>query len=147
MDHTFRFSMDLKSISSFHVISHILDLTPSACVASFSGSDSGPGTMVASGSPHNPLLNKCIFLMPCWEKDPHAPRVEDATEFLAGHRIVPVVSHVLDGLESAEEGFELLKRGDQFAHFYKFHDSIVLAMWFILKGHQTACYCCGEDFL
>ena len=40
--------------------------------------------------------------------------MKNATEFLAEHRIVPVVSHVLDGLESAEEGFELLKRGDQF---------------------------------
>ncbi|KAF8802847.1 NAD(P)-binding protein [Phlegmacium glaucopus] len=40
--------------------------------------------------------------------------MKDATEFLAKHCIVPVVSHVLDGLESAEEGFELLKKGDQF---------------------------------
>lgn len=38
----------------------------------------------------------------------------DATKFLAQHRIVPPISHVLDGLESAEEGFELMKRGDQF---------------------------------
>ncbi|KAF5344395.1 hypothetical protein D9756_011350 [Leucocoprinus leucothites] len=38
----------------------------------------------------------------------------EATNFLAQHRIVPLVSHVLDGLESAEEGFEILKRGDQF---------------------------------
>ncbi|KAF8876125.1 hypothetical protein CPB84DRAFT_1883223 [Gymnopilus junonius] len=40
--------------------------------------------------------------------------MKDATDFLATHRIVPIVSHVLDGLESAEEGFELIKRGDQF---------------------------------
>ena len=40
--------------------------------------------------------------------------MKKATEFLAEHRIVPVVSHVLDGLESAEEGFELLKKGNQF---------------------------------
>ncbi|CAA7271074.1 unnamed protein product [Cyclocybe aegerita] len=40
--------------------------------------------------------------------------LKDATDFLAKHRIIPIVSHVLDGLESAEEGFELLKRGDQF---------------------------------
>jgi NADPH-dependent curcumin reductase CurA len=33
---------------------------------------------------------------------------------LSEHRIVPVVSHVLDGLEAADDGFELLKRGDQF---------------------------------
>lgn len=38
----------------------------------------------------------------------------DATDFLAQHKIVPVVSHVLDGLESAEEGFELMRRGGQF---------------------------------
>ncbi|KAJ8583566.1 NAD(P)-binding protein [Rhizopogon salebrosus TDB-379] len=41
----------------------------------------------------------------------------DATQFLSEHRIVPVVSHVLDGLEAADEGFELLKRGDQFGKF------------------------------
>lgn len=38
----------------------------------------------------------------------------DATKFLSEQRIVPVVSHVLEGLEAAEEGYELLKRGDQF---------------------------------
>ncbi|KAG1734330.1 hypothetical protein EDB19DRAFT_1911189 [Suillus lakei] len=38
----------------------------------------------------------------------------DATKFVSEHRIVPVVSHVLEGLEAAEEGFELMKRGDQF---------------------------------
>lgn len=38
----------------------------------------------------------------------------DATDFLSSHRIVPIVSHVLDGLEQAEEGFEILKRSDQF---------------------------------
>jgi D-arabinose 1-dehydrogenase-like Zn-dependent alcohol dehydrogenase len=38
----------------------------------------------------------------------------DATNFIAQHRVVPVVSHVLDGLESAEEGFKLMERGDQF---------------------------------
>jgi len=40
--------------------------------------------------------------------------LKDATEFIAQHRIVPIVSHVVDGLESAKQGFELLKRGDQF---------------------------------
>ena len=40
--------------------------------------------------------------------------MKDATKFLAKHRFVPVVSHVLDGLEAAEEGFELLNKGDQF---------------------------------
>lgn len=38
----------------------------------------------------------------------------DATNFMARHRIVPVVSHVLPGLESACEGFKILKRSDQF---------------------------------
>lgn len=40
--------------------------------------------------------------------------LKDATAFIAQHRIVPIVSHVLDGLESAEQGFELIKRGEQF---------------------------------
>lgn len=40
--------------------------------------------------------------------------LKDATDFIAQHRIVPIISHVVDGLESAEQGFELLKRGDQF---------------------------------
>ncbi|KAL0946427.1 hypothetical protein HGRIS_012650 [Hohenbuehelia grisea] len=38
----------------------------------------------------------------------------DATDFIAKHKIVPAVSHTLDGLESAEEGFELIKHGDHF---------------------------------
>jgi len=38
----------------------------------------------------------------------------EATNFVSENRIVPVVSHVLEGLEAADEGFELLKRGDQF---------------------------------
>ncbi|KAF8438174.1 NAD-P-binding protein [Boletus edulis BED1] len=38
----------------------------------------------------------------------------DATRFMAEHAIVPVVSHVLEGLGSAEQGFELMKRGSQF---------------------------------
>ncbi|EMD38123.1 hypothetical protein CERSUDRAFT_113271 [Gelatoporia subvermispora B] len=38
----------------------------------------------------------------------------DATNFIAEHRIVPAVSQVLDGLEDAETGFQLLQRGDQF---------------------------------
>jgi hypothetical protein len=40
--------------------------------------------------------------------------LQDATAFIAKHRIVPIVSHVLDGLESADAGFDLIKRGDQF---------------------------------
>lgn len=38
----------------------------------------------------------------------------DATKFIAEHQIVPVVSHVLENLASSEEGFELLKSGEQF---------------------------------
>jgi len=38
----------------------------------------------------------------------------DATHFLAKHKFTPVVSHVLNGLESAERGFEVMGRGDQF---------------------------------
>ncbi|KAI0672793.1 NAD(P)-binding protein [Trametes maxima] len=38
----------------------------------------------------------------------------DATNFLAEQRIVPIVSHILDGLEAAELGFQLLERGDHF---------------------------------
>lgn len=38
----------------------------------------------------------------------------DATEFLSQKRIEPIVSHVLDGLESADEGFRLIQRGDHF---------------------------------
>lgn len=40
--------------------------------------------------------------------------LRDATLFLAEKRITPVVSHVLDGLQSAEQGFELMQRGGQF---------------------------------
>lgn len=37
----------------------------------------------------------------------------DATDFISKHRINPEVSHVLRGLEDAEEGFKLLQAGDQ----------------------------------
>ncbi|KAJ7726155.1 NAD(P)-binding protein [Mycena maculata] len=37
-----------------------------------------------------------------------------ATAFLAEHKIVPVVSTVLPGLEAAERGFEMMKNGEQF---------------------------------
>ncbi|KAI6116160.1 hypothetical protein F5141DRAFT_650108 [Pisolithus sp. B1] len=39
--------------------------------------------------------------------------LKEATAFMAEHQIVPVVSHVLQGLEAAEEGFLLLQRGEQ----------------------------------
>jgi D-arabinose 1-dehydrogenase-like Zn-dependent alcohol dehydrogenase len=38
----------------------------------------------------------------------------EATDFIAKHKIVPVVSNISDGLESFEEGFEAMKRGSQF---------------------------------
>lgn len=38
----------------------------------------------------------------------------DAARFVAEHHIVPIVSHTLDGLESAEEGFKLLEGGNHF---------------------------------
>ncbi|KAI4522123.1 NAD(P)-binding protein [Schizophyllum commune Loenen D] len=40
--------------------------------------------------------------------------LEDATTFMAKHKIVPVVSDVLDGLDAVEQGFDLIKRGGQF---------------------------------
>jgi D-arabinose 1-dehydrogenase-like Zn-dependent alcohol dehydrogenase len=40
--------------------------------------------------------------------------MKDATKYLEEHKIVPVVSHVLPGLEAAEEGFELMRTGQQF---------------------------------
>lgn len=39
--------------------------------------------------------------------------LRDATAFLAKHKIVPVVSSVLDGLENAEAGFEMMAAGSQ----------------------------------
>ena len=38
----------------------------------------------------------------------------DATTFMAQHKLVPVVSHVLKGLESVEEGFQALENMDHF---------------------------------
>ncbi|KAL4244887.1 Zinc-type Alcohol Dehydrogenase-like protein [Abortiporus biennis] len=38
----------------------------------------------------------------------------EATAFISKHKIVPVVSSVLDGLESAEEGFKIIEGGSQF---------------------------------
>ena len=38
----------------------------------------------------------------------------DATAFMEKHLIVPVVSDVLTGLDAAEEGFEIMKKGTQF---------------------------------
>jgi len=40
--------------------------------------------------------------------------LQAATDFIAQHQITPIVSHVIDGLERAEEGFQLLARGDRF---------------------------------
>ncbi|KAF5334505.1 hypothetical protein D9611_013792 [Ephemerocybe angulata] len=40
--------------------------------------------------------------------------LEDATEFISTHKIVPIVSHVFEGLDSAEAGFAVLDKGEQF---------------------------------
>jgi len=37
----------------------------------------------------------------------------NATAFLSEHKMVPVVSDVVDGLDHCEEGFELMKKGGQ----------------------------------
>lgn len=38
----------------------------------------------------------------------------EATNFVAEHQIIPVVSTVLEGLESSHKGFDILKTGSQF---------------------------------
>ena len=38
----------------------------------------------------------------------------EATQFLSEHGIVPIVAKVLEGLENAEEGFEMMKKGEGF---------------------------------
>ena len=38
----------------------------------------------------------------------------EATNFIQKHHIVPVVSHVINGLDRFEEGFKLMAHGDQF---------------------------------
>lgn len=40
--------------------------------------------------------------------------MQDSTDFVAQHKIVPVISHVFDGLENAEKAFETMKNGEQF---------------------------------
>jgi D-arabinose 1-dehydrogenase-like Zn-dependent alcohol dehydrogenase len=44
--------------------------------------------------------------------------LQATTDFIAQHWITPVVSRVLDGLENAEEGFELLARGEHFGKIF-----------------------------
>ncbi|KAF8601509.1 NAD-P-binding protein [Ceratobasidium sp. AG-I] len=43
-----------------------------------------------------------------------AAELREATQFAAKHKIKPIVSAVLDGLENAEEGFEMLAAGKEF---------------------------------
>jgi len=38
----------------------------------------------------------------------------DATDFIAEKKLVPIISHTVDGLESIERGFEILEKGEQF---------------------------------
>lgn len=40
--------------------------------------------------------------------------LEDATNFITEKKLVPVISHIIDGLESIEKGFEVLEKGEQF---------------------------------
>jgi len=40
--------------------------------------------------------------------------LEDATKFITEKKLVPVISHTIDGLESIEAGFEILEKGEQF---------------------------------
>lgn len=40
--------------------------------------------------------------------------MKDATAFMEEHKVVPIVSDVLKGLDAVEQGFELMKRGGQF---------------------------------
>ena len=43
--------------------------------------------------------------------------LEDATNFIAEEKLVPVVSHTINGLELIEGGFEILEKGEQFGKF------------------------------
>ena len=40
--------------------------------------------------------------------------LKDATDFIAEKKLVPIISHVVDGLESIEDGIETLEKGEQF---------------------------------
>jgi len=40
--------------------------------------------------------------------------LEDATNFIVEKKLIPVISHTIDGLESIETGFEILEKGEQF---------------------------------
>ncbi|KAK7693879.1 hypothetical protein QCA50_003452 [Cerrena zonata] len=53
----------------------------------------------------------------------------EGTEFLAKHKIVPLVSHILNGLESAEEGLSVIAKGEQFGKVVIRirHDSVISA--------------------
>lgn len=53
----------------------------------------------------------------------------EGTEFLAKHKIVPLVSHIFNGLESAEEGFSVIAKGEQFGKVVIRigHDSVISA--------------------
>jgi NADPH-dependent curcumin reductase CurA len=40
--------------------------------------------------------------------------LRDATKFCEEHKLIPQVSHVLEGLENAPEGYDLLNTREQF---------------------------------
>lgn len=69
------------------------------------------GRVVVYGMIANPKIN---FPMREVLKHHHPIDLKDATAFMAEHWIVPVVSHVSQGLEAAGDGFSLLQRGEQF---------------------------------
>jgi len=67
-----------------------------------------------------------------------------ASDFIAQHRIAPVVSgsRVLDGLENAEEGFELqvLARGEHFGKTVIRMDGGSISAELLLRASTTSIY-------
>lgn len=51
-----------------------------------------------------------------------AAELREATRFAAEHKIKPVVSAVLDGLENAEKGFEMLAAGKEVSQAFLLPD-------------------------
>lgn len=56
-----------------------------------------------------------------------------AVKFIGEHEIVPVVDTVLTGLDEAEKGFQLLKRGGQFGK--------VSFLFFLGDSRPRTCTC------
>ncbi|KAG7442484.1 NAD-P-binding protein [Guyanagaster necrorhizus] len=112
-------SQALKKVRGKDVFDSVIDSGGGDIMSRVSGCLKRGGKVVCYGMTANP---KITFTMREVMRNQHLigtmmgslQDMRDATAFLEEHRIVPVVSHVLEGLESAEEGFEILKRGDQF---------------------------------